>query len=107
MPKAPAALAAVLFPLWAVSAPRLKDAPDEGLYFPTAVGTKWVYASQAGDYEEAITESRADGPATVVTVVRARAGKEEWRTTFRVSRAGLDMLASGGVTYEQPLSHLR
>jgi hypothetical protein len=98
---------ALLLPLTASPAPRPKDAPDEGLCFPTAVGTKWVYEGPNGEFEEAVTESKADGKATVITVVRTKAGKEEWQSTFRVSRAGLDMLASGGVTYEQPLPFLK
>jgi hypothetical protein len=108
MSKPPAALAAILLlPLAAIAASRPKDSPDEGLYFPTAVGTKWVYEGPNGEYEEAITDAKADGKGTVVTVVRTKGGKEEWRSTFRVTRAGFDMLASGGVTYEQPLPFLK
>jgi hypothetical protein len=108
MPKPPAALAAILLlPLSALSAPRPKDLPEEGLCFPTAVGTKWVYEGPNGEFEEAITEAKADGKATVIKVVRTKAGKEEWQSTFRVSPAGFDMLASGGVTYEQPLPFLK
>lgn len=108
MPKLPVPLALfLLVPLVAVAAPRPKDLPEEGLCFPTAVGTKWVYEGPNGEYEEAITESKADGKATVIKVVRTKAGKEEWQSTFRVSRAGFDMLASGGVTYEQPCPFLK
>jgi hypothetical protein len=92
-------------PAW--PAPRPKDTPDEGLCFPTAVGTRWVYDGPQGEFEEAITEAKADEKGTVITVVRTKAGKEEWQSTFRVSRAGLDMLASGGVTYDQPLPFLK
>ena len=103
-----AALAAILLlPLSALSAPRPKDLPEEGLCFPTAVGTKWIYEGPNGEFEEAITEAKDDGKATVIKVVRTKAGKEEWQSTFRVTRAGFDMLASGGVTYDQPLPFLK
>jgi hypothetical protein len=92
-------------PAWL--APRPRDTPDDGLCLPTAVGTTWVYEGPSGEYEETITESKADEHGTVITVVRTKAGIEEWQSTFRVSRAGLDMLASGGVTYEQPLPFLK
>src|SRR5690349_4806595 len=108
MPGPRAVLAAVLLlPIPAVAAPRPKEKPDEGLCFPTAVGTKWVYEGPTGEFEEAITESKPDGKGTVITVIRTKGGKEEWQSTFRVSRAGLDMLACGGVTYGQPLPHFR
>ena len=98
--------AAFLVPLAGTSAPR-KDAPGEALYFPTAVGTRWVYQTKDAGYEEAITEAKPDGAATVVTVVRTRDGKEVSKSRLRVSPDGLDMLASGGVTYEKPFPYLR
>jgi len=108
MPKPRTALAFILLlPLAAAAAPRLKDTPDEGLCFPTAVGTRWIYDGPRGEFEETITEAKADETGTVITVVRTKAGKEEWQSTFRVSRAGLEMLASGGVTYEKPLPFLK
>jgi hypothetical protein len=108
MPSPATAVAAVLLlPLTALSAPRLKDTPGEGPCFPTAVGTTWVYDGPNGEFEEAVTEAKADGTGTVVTVVRTKAGREEWQSTFRVTRAGFDMLASGGVTYEHPLPFLK
>jgi hypothetical protein len=108
MPNPTPALAAVLLlPLTASPAPRLKDTSGERLCFPTAVGTTWVYEGPNGEFEEAITEAKADGAGTVVTVVRTKAGQEEWQSTFRVTRAGFDMLASGGVTYDRPLPFLK
>lgn len=97
----------LLLPLSAVAAPRPKDLPDEGLCFPITVGTKWAYEGPNGEYEEAITEAKTDGKGTVITIVRTKGGKEEWQSTFRVTRAGFDMLASGGVTYDQPLPFLK
>jgi hypothetical protein len=99
--------AVLLVPLWAVAAPRPKDPPDAGFYLPTAVGTQWVYENRSGQFEEAITEVKADGKATLVTVVRTQAGKETWRSTFRVWPDGLDLVASGGVTYESPSPWVR
>jgi hypothetical protein len=108
MSKPPVPLALVLLlPLSAVAAPRPKDLPDEGLWFPVTVGTRWVYEGPNGEYEEAITDAKGDGKGTVVTVVRTKGGKEEWQSTFRVTRAGFDMLASGGVTYDRPCPFLK
>ena len=106
MHKPLAALAAVLVPLAGISAPR-KDARGEALYFPTAVGTRWIYQTKGVEYEEALTEVQPDGAATVVTVVRTRDGKEVSKSRHRVSPDALEMLAAGGVTYEKPLPYLR
>jgi len=97
----------LLTPLLVVAAPRPKDPPDAGFYLPTAVGTTWIYESASGQFEEAVTEVTADGKATNVTVVRTQAGKETWQSTFRVSPGGLDLLASGGTTYEKPSPWMR
>jgi hypothetical protein len=98
---------ALLLPLTASPAPRSKDKPDEGLDFPATVGTRWVYEAKGGEHEEAITETKADGTATVLTVVQTRGETEVGRSTYRLSRAGLDLLGSGGVTYEKPLPQVR
>ena len=100
-------LVLALAPVIAPAAPRLKDAADEGLFFPIAVGSRWVFVGPQGEFEEAVTEAKPDGPATVLTVVRTEAGKETWRSTFRVSRGGVELIASGGVTYEKPSPWLR
>jgi hypothetical protein len=108
MTKSPAILAAVLLvPLCALSAPRPKDAADEALYFPTTVGSRWVYESPDGQYEERIDESKSEDKATVVTVVRTQGGEENWRSTVRVSPEGLLLIASGGVTYHESSPWLR
>jgi hypothetical protein len=99
----PLCLALALFPAPAESAPRPKAGPDEGLCFPTAVGTKWVYDGPDGEFEESITEAKADASGTKIPLVRTTAARDEWNSTFRVSTAGFDMLASGGVTYDGPL----
>ena len=103
------AVMAMLFAAQAMvpAAPRLKDTGDDKLYFPTAVGTRWVYDTGGGQYEEEITESKREGRATIVTVIRTECGDESWRTVYRVSGDGLEVTASGGVTYEKPLPLIR
>jgi hypothetical protein len=101
----------LLIAVWTAAAawpaPRPRGATDEAFFCATAAGTKWTYESPGGEYEEAVTEAKPDGKATVLTVVRTQGGKETWRSTIRVSPEGLLLLASGGVTYDKPSPWLR
>ena len=77
-----AAALVVLLAGAAPAAPKLRPKPEADLWFPTKIGTTWVYQSGDSRRVEIITaaESRSDG--ALVTVSRDGAVKR-WRADVR------------------------
>jgi hypothetical protein len=66
-------LAVVLFGAPLVAAPVPKGAEQKPLYFPTAVGAKWVYETPDGELETAVVSAVEKGDDGALTVSRAGA----------------------------------
>jgi hypothetical protein len=103
-----ALLSATVGPFAARAAPRGKDTPGETLYFPTAVGTKWVYqsADKFERAEEVMAVEEKDG-AFRVTVGRVRGGELAAESLVSVSAAGLSVLTLAVADLTEPLVLLR
>lgn len=79
----------------AAGAPVPKDAGKNVVYFPTAVGAKWVYETAAGELESAVVSEvdKTDGGLIV-----SRAGVDGTRTAYTkmiVSADGLQQAREG------------
>jgi hypothetical protein len=88
---------------WAAAAPAPKDPPAE--YYPTAVGTKWVYVDKDGVEEarEVTAAERVDG-GLLVTVRRADGGPFE---QVAVSSGRIDRVSASRFTFAKPYSLLK
>jgi hypothetical protein len=92
-----------------LAAPVPKGADDVPSYFPTKVGTRWIYDSeQFGGFEVVISEAKEkDGMTTVKVVEVKQDGTEEpWRTVA-VSKKGLSFVSLDTFVYKTPLEWLR
>ena len=86
------------------AAPRGKDKPQAPLYFPTTVGTKWVY--QAEDKSESARKSWRSRRRTGdyhVTVGHSLGGKLVPERLVGVSETGLSVLAFNVADLSEPL----
>jgi hypothetical protein len=94
---------AVVIGCAALVAPVPRGAGKQRLYFPTTVGTEWVYETDSGrEYTDYLTKAeRADG-ATVVTVERCADGRHQSSKTIRVSADGLFELENDHGKYDPP-----
>src|SRR5262249_33631450 len=76
------------------------DAGKQALYFPTRVGTKWVYEMQVGEgFAQVVTESEEKNGRYLVTV---KSTSVDWKDTdattisrFEVSKNGVFKVAEG------------
>lgn len=102
----PAAALAALLLASAAAAP-VRDGPP--VYFPTAVGAKWVYTDAAGsDHTEVVTAVERKDGAVVVTVAYERGdGDLHPVKTVAVSETGLRQLSDGDHRYAPPSVLLR
>jgi hypothetical protein len=96
----------------ALAAPVPRDARKTELYFPTTVGTEWVYGSADSKEDEfadtlEITEAEESDGATVVTVVRSFHRRPQSTETIRVSSAGLFLLANDHGKHDPPACVLK
>jgi hypothetical protein len=80
----------------ALAAPVPREARKASLYFPTIVGTEWVYAvGEDNEYTDTIVEAEESDGATVVTVVRFFRQKPMTTEKILVSPDGLFLLENG------------
>ena len=90
MPRLLAASVALVITLNLVAAPVPKDVPKEQpLYFPTKVGTKWVYAHGDEDQTEVITAAEYKTKERLWVVQVTTSNKEKRVTEWEVSDQGL------------------
>lgn len=90
-----------------LAAPRLKDTSEPG-YFPTAVGTRWVY--RVGDFEvtDVVTAVKKEDAVTTVTVQReADDGKMSPSLKVEIRSDGLFMTEETGLSYNPPVCLLK
>lgn len=77
--RVPFAVFAVLLGLSAVAAPVPRELKGSGVYFPTTVGTKWVYETASGELESAVVSAvEKDGNDLIVS----REGVDGTRTAY-------------------------
>jgi hypothetical protein len=92
----------------AIAAPVGKEAPGGGFYFPTTVGTKWVYQiNDKTETVEVITAAEEKDKATRVTVGRERRGEVFTDRVIDVSDKGLAAVAFNLGDLTEPLWLLR
>jgi hypothetical protein len=102
----------VLVECVALAAPVPRAARKTPLYFPTTVGTEWVYGSADSKEDEfadtlSITEAEESDGATVVTVARSFNGRPQSTETIRVSSEGLFLLANSHGKHDPPACMLK
>jgi hypothetical protein len=95
-------IALVLFATAATAAPRVKAKPAAPTFFPTAVGTTWVYRDGNRRVTEIIVgcEERADGK--LIAVVNLEGWKPVSRSQLLVTRRGLFLASSGPIVFDPP-----
>lgn len=92
----------------APAAPVAKDKPAETLYFPTTVGTKWVYEkSDKSEAVEVITATKQKDEATLVSVGWERRGEVQPMLEVEVSEKGLAVRKTLVADLSEPLWLLR
>jgi hypothetical protein len=92
--------------LAAAPVPKVADKP--ALYFPTKVGTKWVYAQPRSEMTLVVTKVEAADDTTLVTVERVvGGGKSSPIHTVRVGKAGVAFTSEVGEAYTPPWVRLR
>ena len=82
---------------------------DPPLTFPTAVGTKWVYALTGGGEQTIVisaVKEEGDG-SKVVTMEYVEGGKRTPYQGRRISPKGVFVLVDGAQKYEEPLCIVR
>lgn len=89
------------------AAPAPKDRPAGGPYFPTAVGTTWVYECGGEQDTLVVTAAEAKGDGTVVSTGRRIGGRLRPGEVIAVSAGGLDWVGTGAETYDPPVRRLR
>lgn len=99
-------LATAIFLSVVEPAPPTKVPPKEARYFPTTVGTRWVYDVRSGiekvQVERVITKVEEKDGAHIVTVVQEYKGETEPVGKFIVSAKGLQQVEYGGKTIADP-----
>jgi hypothetical protein len=70
---------------------------DPPAFFPTAVGTKWVYQTADGDHTWVITRVEKEDGARVVTITDEVAGKETRTLKIAVSESGIRVLSGSHI----------
>jgi hypothetical protein len=96
-----------LAPLAGPAAPRLKDSETPQAYFPTTVGSKWVYTTNGKEHVEVVTAVERKDGVTTVTVEYERAGGNRPIQTIEVRPDGLYMTYEVGKAYETPVCMLK
>jgi hypothetical protein len=88
--------AAVSFAI-APAAPVPPEAKKPGLYFPTKVGTKWVYQTEGEKHEsvEVVMEIEDKEGEKLVKIGHERDGKAVYDCTIAVSEKGLSLVETG------------
>ena len=71
------------------AAPIPEVAKNPVLYYPTTVGSKWVYESKDGEETRVVTRVEEKNGAKVVTVEESTGGKVRLTTCVAVSEKGL------------------
>src|SRR4051812_37098401 len=103
------AVAVVLGLATAAPVPRGADRPV--LYFPTKVGTKWVYrgtsAAMTWEVTQVVTAVNDEGGAKVVTVEVRPNGTTADAYRVAVSGAGVFKLGGHGTEFERPSCTLK
>jgi hypothetical protein len=66
---------------------------DPPMFFPTAVGTRWVYQATDGDHTWVVTRVEKEDGARVVTITDEAAGKETRTLKVAVSETGIRLLS--------------
>lgn len=79
----------------ALAAPAPKPAVKDEPFWPTAVGTKWVYNFGGGEVTEEITKSEAIKDGTKLTVTRS-----EEQSQIEVTSKGVVLRVSGSYTLD-------
>jgi hypothetical protein len=92
---------------WAAAAPASKAPADPGpAYFPTALGTKWVYDENGREWTWEVTAAEAKAGETVVTLSASAGGDLEPRVKAAVSARGVYQFELGPFKID-PVCELR
>ncbi len=92
----------------APAAPVPKGADKPLLFFPTKVGTKWVYEQPGSDMTLVVAKvEAADGGALVTVEYVGEGGQSSPIHTVRVGKAGVAFTSEVGEAYTPPWVHLR
>ncbi|HKB05060.1 MAG TPA: hypothetical protein VKD90_22745 [Gemmataceae bacterium] len=92
----------LLIPVLGRPAPLPKDKPKTPPYFPSTVGTKWVFETSGGsEITEVIKAVEVKGTGTVVTVDREQSG-QSLELIYLVSDDGISQLAVGTNILDPP-----
>lgn len=97
----------VAIPLIAAPVPRHLFPKDPPLYFPTKVGTKWVYAEDEGEKTLVVEAVEPGRGGLVVTVARVDGEKRTPYEKVAVSPGGLVRLEMHGEKLDPPLVLLK
>jgi hypothetical protein len=101
-------LAPVLFAVLASAAPVPKDAKKEPVcYYPTTVGSKWVYTAAGSDLVLVVSKVEERKGAKVVTVERVDGEKRRLDVVMEVSATGLAITEDGWVKRDPPSAVLK
>jgi hypothetical protein len=96
--------ACALFAVSAGSAPKPKP-PSVPDYFPTRLGTTWVYEQDGGETVRTVSAVEARAGATIATLTVT--GRGEWSERVAVSPAGVFRTALAGTAIDPPLCLLQ
>jgi hypothetical protein len=103
-----AIVALTLAALSGPAAPRLKDPSPPSDYFPTAVGTRWVYTTPTADLVEVITAVAEKDGVTLVTIGNeVPGGKATPIRTIEIRSDGLFLAEEAGKGYNPPVCLLK
>src|SRR5262249_33596713 len=98
--------AVVLFAV-AQAAPVPPPPKTPPLYFPTKVGTKWVYENDKRESVEVVMEVKEKDGAKLVKIGYENDGKAVYDRTISVSEKGLSMVETGISPLSEPCWELR
>lgn len=93
----------VLFLCASLAATGLADVKDSQTYFPTKVGTKWVYSYDGKDETEEITAVEKKDESLIVTVRRVDGFGKKSDSQLKVSKEGLFRLTGGPAVTHPPM----
>jgi len=89
------------------AAPGPKERSGETHYFPTVVGSMWVYECDGHEDTLVVTAAEAKGDATIVSTGRRLGERIKPDATVAVSADGLAWVSTGAEAYDPPIRRLR